>query len=58
MLRKHAKIKQNFRIMNTNEIAKAFNKAKERKLIELIKGEFEGFVVKSDLSVFYQYGSL
>jgi hypothetical protein len=44
--------------MNTNEIAKAFNKAKERKLIELIKGEFEGFVVKSDLSVFYQYGSL
>jgi hypothetical protein len=44
--------------MNTNEIAKAFNKAKERKIIELIKGEFEGFVVKSDLSVFDQYGAL
>ena len=41
--------------MTTTEIANAFNKAKERKLIESIKGDFEGFVVKSDLSVFDQY---
>ena len=40
---------------SSKEIANAFNKAKERKLIVSIKGDFEVFVVKSDLSVFDQY---
>ena len=39
---------------SSKEIANAFNKAKERKLIESIKGDFEGFVVKSDLNQFFK----